>query len=206
MIGKLRGRVDTVREDHLILDVNGVGYVVFASSRTLSQLDGLTGEVGLIIETHVREDHIHLYGFMSEAERDCFRLLTTVQGVGSRVGMAILAIMGSNEVITAIAAQDATFFTRASGVGKKLAERIVNELKNKVSSLSVAATPAKSASGKKSAQKDAASGLREDAVSALVHLGYARMDAFQAVARAMQEEEEAGLDAIIKRSLSELAA
>lgn len=206
MIGKLRGRVDAVKDDHLILDVGGVGYLVFASARTLTQMEGLTSEVALIIETNVREDHIHLYGFMSETERDCFRLLTTVQGVGSKVGMAILAIMSSDEVITAIAAQDVTHFTRASGVGKKLAERIVNELKNKVGSLSFVPIVVPSASAKKSSVKTDGGGLREDAVSALVHLGYARMDAFAAVARAMQEEGEAGLDAIIKRSLRELAA
>ncbi len=206
MIGKLRGRVDAVKDDYLILDVGGVGYLVFASARTLMEMKGLTAEVALIIETHVREDHIHLYGFMSEAERDCFRLLTTVQGVGAKVGMAILAIMSSEEVVTAIAAQDVTRFARASGVGKKLAERIVNELKNKVVSLSVAPVVALSESAKKTATRAGGGDLREDAVSALVHLGYTRMDAFTAVARAMQDEGEVGLDAIIKRSLRELAA
>lgn len=206
MIGKLRGRVDTIKDDHLILDVGGVGYLVFASARTLSQLDGLSGEVALVIETHMREDHIRLYGFMSEAERECFQMLTTVQGVGSKVGMAILAIMASEDMITAIASQDTASFTRATGVGKKLAERIVNELKGKVG-----ASPIHSASSnviRKNAPGayDPAAQLREDAVSALVHLGYPRMEAFQAVARAMQEEGAAGLDVILKRSLRELAA
>lgn len=206
MIGKLRGKVDSVHEDYLVIDVNGVGYVVFASARTLSQLGGLSGEVGLIIETHVREDHIHLYGFMSEDERDCFRLLTSVQGVGAKMGLAIMSIMATNEVVDALAAQDVTSFTRAHGVGKKLAERIVNELKNKVVSLSVVMPAEKITKGKSAPKKDSSAGLREDAVSALVHLGYPRLEAFQAVARAMQEEGEAGLDAIIKRSLRELAA
>lgn len=206
MIGKLRGRVDTVWEDHLVLDVNGVGYLVHASARSLSQLDGLTGEVAMVIETQVREDAIQLFGFLSETERDCFRLLTSVQGVGAKMGLAILSILSTEEVMSALAAQDVTSFTRAHGVGKKLAERIVNELKNKAVSLPVSAVPIKAKGEKKSAPKDPASGLREDAVSALVHLGYPRLEAFQAVARALQEDGTAGLDAIIKRSLSELAA
>lgn len=206
MIGKLRGRVDTVREDHLILDVNGVGYVVFASARALSQLEGLTGEVALVIETHVREDHIHLYGFMSEAERDCFRLLTSVQGVGAKVGLAILSTIATNEIMDALAAQDITRFTRAPGVGKKLAERIVNELKSKAAFLPSGGESLKVVDKKQKAENAPADGLREDAISALVHLGYPRLEAFQAVARAMQGEGQAGLDAIIKRSLQELAA
>ncbi len=206
MIGKLRGRVDTVREDHLILDVNGVGYVVFASARALSQLEGLSGEVALVIETHVREDHIHLYGFMSEAERECFRLLTSVQGVGAKAGLAILSTIATNEVMDALAAQDIARFTRAPGVGKKLAERIVNELKSKAALLPSGGASLNVSDKKQKAAPSPAEGLREDAVSALVHLGYPRLEAFQAVARAMQEEGQAGLDAIIKRSLRELAA
>lgn len=206
MIGKLRGKVDSVYEDYLIIDVGGVGYVVFASARTLSQLDGLTGEVGLVIETHVREDHIHLYGFMSEAERDSYRLLTSVQGVGAKVGMAILSTMAPGDIFNALAAQDVNSFTRAPGVGKKLAERIVNELKNKIAALPVVTSSPKAQGEKKSIKKDPSAGLREDAVSALVHLGYPKLEAFQAVARAMQEEGETGLDSIIKRSLRELAA
>lgn len=206
MIGKLRGRVDTVREDHLILDVQGVGYLVYASSRTLAQAEGLAGEVGLVIETHVREEYIHLYGFLTERERDVFRLLTSVQGVGARMGMAILSIMDSEEALQSLAAQDVTRFTRAHGVGKKLAERIVNELKNKAGAVPSEPLQVKASGEKKKGAPDPAQVVREDAVSALVHLGYPRLDAFQAVARAMQEEGEAGLDAVIKRSLRELAA
>lgn len=201
MIGKLRGKVDTVAEDHLILDVNGVGYLVFASSRILSQLADIKGEVTLAIETHVREDHIHLYGFLTEAERAWFKLLTTVQGVGAKMGLSLLGAFSSEELTNMIAAQDVTALTRANGVGKKLAERIVTELKSKVGAIEIKTatfTPAAKA-GKK------ASSLNEDAVSALVHLGYSRTEAFQAVARAMNEGANT-IDEIIKAGLKELAA
>ncbi len=206
MIGKLRGKVDTVREEHVILDVNGVGYVVFASARTLSQLEGLTAEVALVIETHVREDHIHLYGFMSEEERETFRLLTSVQGVGAKMGLAVMSTMATGDIMNALMAQDVTSFTRAHGVGKKLAERIVNELKNKTINHSIDLTESTNKPLKSKHGAVPENTIREDAVSALVHLGYPRLDAFQAVARALAQDGDAGLDAIIKRSLQELAA
>ncbi len=208
MIGKLRGKVDSVDGDSVILDVMGVGYLVFASARTLSSVQDTTKEISLIIETHVREDHIHLYGFLTQVERDWFRLLMTVQGVGAKMALAIMAVAAPDELATIIAAEDKVTLTRANGVGKKLSERIVNELKTKVPAMTVGHSAVtefgKAVKGKKAAPAKA--DIREDAVSALVNLGYNRMNAFTAVARAMQEEGAADFDELIRLSLKELAA
>ena len=206
MIGKLTGRVDSVTEDYAIIDVAGVGYLVFASAKTLSALPEAGGLATLLIETHVREDHIHLYGFANEAERTWFRTLNTVQGVGVKMGLAILSVFTPEQLITAIAAQDKKAFTTVSGVGPKLAERIVVELKSQVSKLSVAGYhfPAAHAGGKK--PKAAAPSSVEDAISALVHLGYGRTEAFTVVMRIQQSAPDAKLDTLIKDSLRELAA
>ena len=141
MIAKLKGLLDSVGTDWLIVDVNGVGYLVFASSRTLSNLPALNEPVQLRVETHVREDHIHLFGFADDDELDMFRLLLSVQGVGAKVALAIQGIMSPAEIQAAIAAGDKASVSRANGVGPKLAQRIVNELREKVAaiSLSVAA-------------------------------------------------------------------
>lgn len=201
MIGKLRGRVDSIAEDHLVLDVNGVGYLVFASSRILSQLADIKGEVSLAIETHVREDHIHLYGFLTEAERVWFKLLMTVQGVGAKMALSLLSAFSTEELTIMIAAADVTSLTRANGVGKKLGERLVTELKSKVGAIEIkTATFEPAAKGTKKT-----SSLNEDAVSALIHLGYSRTEAFQAVARATSEGATT-LDDIIKMGLRELVA
>ena len=205
MIGKLKGLVDSLSEDSTIIDVQGVGYLVYASPRTLAACETGTA-IELIIETHVREDHIHLYGFLSAVERDWFKLLTTVQGVGVRMGLAILGQFGPEELQTIIAAQDKKMLTAVSGVGPKLAERMITELKNKVGSLPsgvvVDMAPAK---GKKGAAAPAGGGEAEDAVSALVNLGYGRAEAFSAVARAQAGGED-NLDALIKAGLKELAS
>ena len=213
MIGKLRGMLDTITEDHAILDVNGVGYLVFASSRALGQLQGISGEITLWIETHVREDHIHLYGFLSEADRQWFRTLISVQGVGSKMALSLLGALSTGEIELAIAAQDKTTLTRANGVGPRLAERIVTELKNKLpsigASLSVPATlePVKGGKGKgKPAPVDAGNAARQEAVSALVNLGYARVEAFSAVARAAQETGSEKVEELIPLCLRYLAA
>ena len=208
MIGKLTGRIDTRAEDHAIIDVGGVGYLVFASAKTLSALPQPGGLVTLIIETHVREDHIHLYGFANEAERTWFRTLNTVQGVGVKMGLAILSVFTPEQLISAIAAQDKKAFTAVSGVGPKLAERIVTELKSHVGKLGAAGhvfMPTTGVSKKASAGGNAPS-LVEDAVSALVHLGYGRTDAFTAVVRIAQHAPDVKLDVLIKESLKELAA
>lgn len=209
MIGKLTGRVDEVTEDHLILDVNGVGYLVFASAKTLGALGPKGSLATLLTETHVREDHIHLYGFVSAAERQWFRTLTTVQGVGVKMAMAILSALAPEQILTAIAAQDKKALTVVSGVGPKLAERIVVELKSQASKLTAGAFTAPHAGDApkgKTKTAPAASSSVEDALSALVHLGYNRSDAFTAVMRVQADAPNAKLDQLIRDSLKELAA
>jgi Holliday junction DNA helicase RuvA len=208
MIGKLTGRVDEVAEDHLILDVNGVGYLVFASGKTLAALPEKGGTVSLLTETHVREDHIHLYGFATVAERVWFRTLTTVQGVGVKMAMAILSALSPEQILTAIAAQDKKALTVVSGVGPKLAERLVIELKSQAVKLGAAgfSIPANAGAAPTKASKTAAPSVVEDALSALVHLGYSRSDAFTVVMRLQGDKPDATLDVIIRESLRELAA
>lgn len=201
MIAKLKGLVDSMGDDWMIVDVNGVGYLVFCSSRTLGRLPAPGAAVSLLIETHVREAHIHLYGFMSEAERDWFRLLQTVQGVGARVALAILSVLTPDELAQAIAVQDKTAVSRASGVGRKLAERVVNELKDKVSSF---LKPA-GATVTPGAAPAAEQGATADAVSALTNLGYRPADAFTAVSKALRSlGPDADLAGLIKAGLKEL--
>src|SRR5579864_275032 len=194
MIAMLAGVVDLVASDSMVLDVNGVGYLVFASSRSLAKAPKRGEPLRLLIETHVREDHIHLYGFADEAEREWFRLLTTVQGVGAKLALALLSAVAPEQLATAIAAQDRAALTEADGVGPKLAQRIVNELKDKAGALSLGPAVA--------APKGAAS----EAVSALVNLGYPRGDAYGAVAQAARVlGANASLDALIRSGLKELA-
>ena len=194
MIAMLAGVVDLVAADSIVLDVNGVGYLIFASSRSLAKAPKRGEPLRLLIETHVREDHIHLYGFADEAERDWFRLLTTVQGVGAKIALALLSALAPEQLATAIAAQDRAALTEAEGVGPKLAQRILNELKDKAGALSLGPPLA--------APKGAAS----EAVSALVNLGYPRGDAFGAVSQAARTlGANASLDALIRSGLKELA-
>ncbi|MGH6961515.1 MAG: Holliday junction branch migration protein RuvA [Dongiaceae bacterium] len=200
MIAKLTGLVDTKTADAAVIDVNGVGYLVFGSARTLDRLPPAGGAVSLFVETHVREDHIHLYGFLDTAEREWFRLLTTVQGVGAKVALAILGVLSPAELTQAIAAQDRTSLTRAPGVGPKLASRVAAELKDKVGGIALG--PIAAVAG-----KIEASGPVADAVSALVNLGYRRVEAFGAVAGATKRlGPEAALDALIRAGLKELSA
>ncbi|RME63240.1 MAG: Holliday junction branch migration protein RuvA, partial [Alphaproteobacteria bacterium] len=144
MIAKLSGLLDSVGADWAIVDVGGVGYLVYCSAKTLAGLPAPGARVALAIETHVREDHIHLYGFSGMRELAWFRMLQGVQGVGARVALAILSVLGPDQLGVAIAAQDAKAVARASGVGPKLAARIVNELKDKAAKLALgpAAAPA----------------------------------------------------------------
>ena len=202
MIGKLKGLVDEVGEESLVLDVNGVGYVVAASARTLRNLPAIGQAATLHIETQVREDAIRLYGFLAEAERDWFRLLQGVQGVGAKVALAILGVLSSAELANAIALQDKAMVARAQGVGPKLAARIVHELKDKAPALSLAnlgGAIAGETEGK--LPKDA-----QDAVLALVSLGYARPQASLAVAKGLATlGAEAPTAALIRLGLKELA-
>jgi holliday junction DNA helicase RuvA len=208
MIAKLTGKLDSVGEDWVIIDVGGVGYIAFCSGRTLRALPEKGGIVSLHIETHVREDHIHLYGFQEVAERSWFLLLQTVQGVGAKVALAVLSLYGSEELTQIIAAGDKTALTRVSGVGPKVAGRVAAELKDKVAKMDLGpvafaaqvSTPANP--GGKTTQ--AAAG---DAVSALVNLGYGRADAFGAVASAARTlGPDATVEALITAGLKELAA
>ena len=137
MIAKLAGVLDSVGEDWAVVDVAGVGYLVYCSARTLRTLPAPGAPVRLFVETHVRQDHIHLFGFVDESERDWFRLLQTVQGVGARVALAILAALGPSDLVVAIAAQDKAAVSQANGVGGKLAGRIVAELRDTVGDLAL---------------------------------------------------------------------
>jgi len=194
VIAMLAGVVDQTAADSIVLDVNGVGYLVFASSRSLAKAPGRGEPLRLLIETHVREDHIHLYGFADEAEREWFRLLTTVQGVGARIALALLSALAPEQLATAIAAQDRVALTQAEGVGPKLAQRVVNELKDKVGAVTLGPAAAPS------------QGAASEAVSALVNLGYPRGDAYGAVSAATRLlGANASLDALIRSGLKELA-
>ena len=205
MIGKLRGVVDSLDEDGLILDVHGVGYLVAASARTLRALPPAGQAVALLIETHVREDAIRLYGFLTAAERDWFRLLQNVQGVGAKVALGILGALTSEALSTAIQRQDKAMLSRAPGVGPKLAVRLVTELKDKAPAFGgVDFGPvASDGSADGSAKLPKAA---EDAVLALVGLGYARPQALGAVAKGFSTlGPNAETAALIRLGLKELA-
>jgi holliday junction DNA helicase RuvA len=204
MIGKLTGVLDSFGEDHVILDVNGVGYVVTCSSRTLQRLP-LRGEpASLAIETQVREDAIRLFGFTSDAERDWFRLLQSVQGVGAKVALAILGILSAGELATVIGTQDKASVARAPGVGPKLAARIVAELKDKAPALAAVDPLVARLAGEEEAKR--APRPVQDAVSALVNLGYGRPQAAAAVAASVSALGDAAeAPALIRRGLKELA-
>jgi holliday junction DNA helicase RuvA len=203
LFAKLTGKIDTLASDSLILDVGGVGYHVFASGRTLGAIGGTGDGASLLVETHVREDHIHLYGFATASEREWFRLLTGVQGVGARSALAILTVCPPEKLLMAIAANDVHILRQAEGVGPKLATRIVSELKSKVENLSLAATTP--VAGKAANKPGAVPTFETDAVSALVNLGYGRGDAFTAVATARAGGADT-LDALIRSALKELSA
>lgn len=206
MIAKLNGRIDSLGGDWAVIDVGGVGYLVFCSARTLGHMN--VGEaISLMIETHVREDHIHLYGFSSVAERDWFRLLTTVQGVGAKVGLGILSSLSSDDLVQAIAAGDKAAISRANGVGPKLAVRILTELKDKVSGLALGqAALADGAGGVGIASGGSAVRVEiSEAVSALVNLGYSPSDALGAVSRAAADMgDQLAVESLIRAGLSAL--
>jgi holliday junction DNA helicase RuvA len=203
VIAKLKGTVDSVDDGSAVIDVNGVGYLVSASSRTLRDLV-VGGPATLLVETIVREDAIALYGFLETAERDWFRILTTVQGVGARVGLSILSTLSPDEIARAIAAGDKASLSRPAGVGPKLAARLATELKDKAAAFGIA--PVAHKAGIAGAVVPPTASVNEDAVSALVNLGYRRVEAFGAVARVAQRlGEGAPLDQIIKAGLQELA-
>lgn len=205
MIGKLKGVVDEIGEDHCVVDVHGVGYVAFCPARTLAALPGPGEAVTLFIETYLREDMIRLYGFRTALERDWFRLLqTNVQGVGAKVALAILSTLAPSDLANAIALRDIATVSRAPGVGRKVAERIVTELKDKAPAF------AGSAAGSIGLKQELGEGVAPapvaDAVSALTNLGYSRDVAANAVAAALKVAgEEADSAKLIRLGLKELA-
>lgn len=205
MIARLSGLLDSVSDTACILDVGGVGYQLFCSARTLRSLPRPGEAVKLHVETHVREDHIHLYGFITASEREWFNLLQTVQGVGARVALAILSTLSADELFRAVAAADKTTLNRCDGVGPKLAARLVTELKDKVGGIALG--PAASAGGAVNGAGDAAAGGPvADALSALVNLGYKRAEAFGAVTAAARDlGEGANVQDLIRVGLKELA-
>lgn len=205
MIGKLKGVIDSQGEDHVILDVHGVGYMVHCSSRTLQSLPSAGEAASLAIETVVREDMIRLFGFRSDAERECFRLLQTVQGVGAKVALAILSILEPAALTTAIARGDKAALSRAPGVGPRLAVRLVSELKDKVPAF--VAGPGETVAPLQSVALDAAPQSLSDAVSALVNLGYGEPQAARAVASVAELAGEGAETAkLIRLALRELAS
>jgi len=205
MIGKLKGILDEIGEDHCVVDVGGVGYVAHCSARTLSSLAGVGTPVTLFIETYVREDMIRLYGFQSALEREWFRLLqNNVQGVGAKVALAVLSTLSPSELANAIALRDIAMVARAPGVGKKVAERIVTELKSKAPAFAGEAT------GTIGLKQELGEGVApapvSDAVSALANLGYSRDIAANAVAAALKSAGEgADTGTLIRLGLKELA-
>jgi Holliday junction DNA helicase RuvA len=201
MIGKLKGIVDSLGEDFVILDVHGVGYIVHCSGRTLQKLPRPGEAAMLTIETHMREDSIKLFGFASETERDWFRLLQSVQGVGAKVALAIQTVLDVAELASAIACQDKAAIARAPGVGPKLAARIASELKDKAAA--TGAADAVAARAGLDGEKPAAA---QDALLALVHLGYGRPQAAAAVAASVAALGDGAPAAeLILRGLKELA-
>jgi Holliday junction DNA helicase RuvA len=206
MIGKLTGTVDSVGDDFLILDVNGVGYLVYCSARTLQDLPANGQTVALAIETYVREDQIRLFGFFSIAERDWFRLLQTVQGVGAKVALALLSTLRPADLATAIAMRDKASITRTPGVGPKVAERIVTELKDKAPMLVAADIDPAVVKLTGAVEDRRAPRPVADAISALVNLGYGQPQATVAVAAAAREAgEDADTARLIRLGLKELS-
>ncbi|HEY0044250.1 MAG TPA: Holliday junction branch migration protein RuvA [Allosphingosinicella sp.] len=198
MIAKLRGKLDSFSADHAVVDVNGVGYLVFASTRTLSALGAIGSEVTLHTQMQVSEDDIRLIGFASADERDWFRLLTSVQGVGARVALAILSALTTDEVHRAVASGDNAMIARAQGVGPKLAQRIVNELKDKGGAIALGSGG--------TAPAPRAGSFAADAASALANLGFRPSEAAAAVAKAEEElGPGASLDALVRVALKKAA-
>ena len=210
MIVRLTGAVDDVGLDGVMLDVQGVGYQVMVSTRTRAALPGKGEVASLLTEMQIREDHWSLFGFIDRAERDWFRTLTTVQGVGGRVALAILSVLSPEQLTRAILAQDKVSLARADGVGPKLAARLVTELKDKAAAHGLATGPAPTGTVMALPPLPAANDLAgpaEDAISALVNLGYRRPDALGAVATAQRKlGEGAGVTELIRAGLKEIAS
>lgn len=213
MIAKLKGVIDTIGEDYCIIDVGGVGYLVFASSKTLGRLIN-GGSAVLLVETVVREDNISLYGFFDAWEKEWFTTLTKVQGVGAKVCLAILSVLSSNQLAQAVSAQDKASFTRANGVGPKLAARIVTELKDKIVTVPITEFNKDANMDPSQQTENYEDNLEarvedpskmEDAISALVNLGYQRLEAYKAVNKALMLSPDADTSELIRLALKEFA-
>ena len=209
MIAKLKGVIDTIGEDFCIIDVNGVGYLAFASVKTLGKLVR-GGQASLLTEMIVREDSLSLYGFADALEKEWFNVLTKVQGVGAKVCLNILSVLSASQVSQAIAAQDSASFTRANGVGPKLAARIVTELKNKIVTVSVADFARENGLSEEVSvyqdtfvSSDSNPSKMEDVISALVNLGYQRLDAYKAANKVLADNPEASESTLIRLALKE---
>lgn len=205
MIAKLTGILDSIHDGYVILDVSGVGYRVFCSGKTVAKLPGVGHGAGLLIETQVREDHIHLFGFADSAEKQAFEILTTVQGVGARVALAILTALSTGEIQMAVMTGDAKAFTRAGGVGPKLATRLVTELKHKMGNLgSMDSMTVLGTDGSIGTGNPLNAGALEEAISALVNLGYGKSEAGMTVASIMRENPDAQTAELIRLALKEI--
>ena len=209
MIAQLSGRLVSADLTNLILDVQGVGYLVHATGRTLAQIGQPGDMVTLVTELLVREDSLTLYGFKDTAEQAAFRMLQTVQGVGAKAALSILTTLPADELSQAILAGDKAMVSRADGIGPKLAQRIINELAQKLPT-SLTAGPAPfspaSAGGLEGAAADTGQQMAQDALSALVNLGYSRTEAFAAVSQTKQSEEAGNVSALIALALKQLGA
>ena len=209
MIAQLSGRLVSADLTNLILDVQGVGYLVHATGRTLEQIGQPGDMVTLVTELLVREDSLTLYGFKDTAEQAAFRMLQTVQGVGAKAALSILTTLPADELSQAILAGDKGMVSRADGIGPKLAQRIINELAQKLpASLTTGPAPfgPASAGGLEGAAADTGQQLAQDALSALVNLGYSRTESFAAVSQAKQSEEAGNVSALIALALKQLGA
>lgn len=204
MIGKLKGTIDEIAGDYVLVDVHGVCYVAFCSTRTLGGIGSKGEVVTLFIETYVREDQLKLFGFATELEREWFKLLQSVQGVGAKVALAILSTLSASDLANAIALQDKAMVARAPGIGPKVAQRIVTELKNKAPVLGGIDAPDMGL--KQELGEGVASAPVADAVSALCNLGYSREQAATAVGAAVRDAgEDADSAKLIRLGLKELA-
>ena len=207
MIAQLKGQIVASDLTYLVLDVMGVGYQIFASGRSLSQLGGVGAEVTVLTELVVREDSMTLYGSASEGERAAFRLLQTVQGVGAKAALSILTVLTPDELAQAILAGDKAMVARAEGIGPKLALRIVNELAQKTASLAGGGLQAASDGGTSpDATTAAQNAVLQDALSALVNLGYSRTEAFTALQNVQKQGTDNDISALIAAALKQMGS
>ena len=204
MIAQLRGTIVHTGTQMVIVNVQGVGYAVHVSGRTQTQLNAVSGDVTILTEMQVREDSMTLFGFADAAERDAFRLLITVQGVGAKAAMAILSVLDPNALTDAIVAGDKAMVARADGVGPKIAQRVVNELSEKIGKIPSLGGGTIGADFAGAAPDSADAVIQQDAVSALVNLGYGRSEAHAAVVRAQRAGADTTVSSLIAAALREM--